>query len=99
MIKMWEVNLQATGRLYLSKEAEIQPDEIYLFQLCWFGFFTRTKAFCLSKFSGVLGTAMQNYVVNICTELLELFHGHITSYISNSPSRSSRSSIFIVFCH
>lgn len=30
-MEMWEVNLQATGSVYLSEEAEIWPDEIYLY--------------------------------------------------------------------
>lgn len=30
-IKMWKVNLEATGRVCLSKEAEIWLDEIYLY--------------------------------------------------------------------
>lgn len=30
-MEMWEVNLQSTGSVYLSEEAEIWPDEIYLY--------------------------------------------------------------------
>lgn len=78
---------------------------ICMFQLCCFGvFFTSRKAFffffkCLSNFSDVLETVMQNYIANMYVELLEFYHGHITNYINNSPSRSRRSSKFIVLCH
>lgn len=87
---MWEVNLQVTDRVHLSKEAKIWPDFGTIFSCAGLGFFTKTKAVCLSNFSEVLGTTMQNYIANMHAELLELSHGHITSYINNSPLRSSR---------
>lgn len=92
--------MQVTDRVHLYKEAKIWRDEIYLYisVVPGLGFFTRTKAVCLSNFSEVLGTTMQNYIANMYAELLELSHGHISSYINNSPLRSSRSSKFIVLC-